>query len=118
MRVPMKSILCLLIILSVLIMGCTNKNTDYPLLPYPPVIVWDIKAYVVTDEKVERNSIGKQFGEVKRYVDPTKALPEKNEDSTIAPVGSKLYEIKGTDIKNAFAVEMNGELRIAKYSEP
>ncbi|MDQ0196683.1 NisI/SpaI family lantibiotic immunity lipoprotein [Paenibacillus wynnii] len=109
----------LMIFFIVILAGCSNnKATEYPLLPYPEVVVWDNKSYVVTDEIVSQLSIGQKLGHVKRYIDPTIALPEKNEDSTIAPVGSTIYEIKGRDLKYEFAVEINGQLRKAVYNEP
>ncbi|MDQ0194907.1 NisI/SpaI family lantibiotic immunity lipoprotein [Paenibacillus wynnii] len=115
----MKHLFGIIIFLIVIISGCSNEEaTENPLLPYPQVVVWDKKAYVVTNEIVAQVDIGQKLGEVKRYIDPNKSLPEKNEDSTIAPVGSKLYEIKNSDLKQEFAVEINGQLRKAIYNAP
>lgn len=112
-------VLSFFILLTVLLAGCGDSNkSEPPLLPYPHVVVWDKKAYVVTEATVGQKDLGEQIGVVKRYIDPNKAFPEKNEDSTIAPVGSKLYEITNIDIKDAFAVEFNGQFRKAEYYEP
>jgi len=109
----------IILLFSFFLTGCSSeKSSEYPILPYPHVVVWDNKAYVVTDETISKNSLGRQFGEVKRYIDPNKSMPEKNEDSTIAPVGSKLFEINNVDITKSFAVEINGRFRKTIYSEP
>ena len=112
-------IMLIVILLPLIWTACTDKKkTEYPLLPYPPVIVWDNKAYVVTEETVAKDQIGEQLGEVKRYINPAEAMPEKNEDSTIAPVGSKLYKVNGKDVAKAFAVECNSQYLLTAYSDP
>ncbi|MBC8080414.1 MAG: hypothetical protein H7X86_08720 [Gorillibacterium sp.] len=118
----MKYLINIILLISILLTGCTigkgSSKSEYPNLPAQPVVVWNSIGYLVTDETISKNSIGKQLGEVKRYFDPNKAFPEKDEDSTIAPVGSKLYEINDVDVKNGFAVEMNGKFRKATHFEP
>lgn len=69
-------------------------------------------------ERRSQEMIGKEIGEVKRYVDPYKSMPVKDEDSTVAPVGSKLFEIKGGSVLKAFAVRFNGEYRKVQPYKP
>lgn len=110
----------------VLLIGCTNGNntsgnntSEYPLLPYPHVIVWDNKAYVILEnETLSIEDIGEQIGEVKRYIDPNEKSPEEDEDSTFAPVGSKIFALKNESIKTSIAVEMNGKFLKAIHTEP
>lgn len=82
--------------------------SEYPLLPYPPVVVWDNKAYLVIDDTIQKDQTGERIGTVKRYIDPTKALPEFDGDSTIAPVGSEFFVINGKDIAAGFALFFDG----------
>lgn len=118
----LRILLNIILLFSVILTGCSigkgSSKSEYPILPAQPVVVWNDIGYLVTDETVSESSIGKQLGEVKRYFDPNKAFPEKDEDSTIAPVGSKFYEINDVDVKNGFAVEINGHLRKATNTEP
>lgn len=116
----MKSLFCIILLLfSNFLISCGhNKQTDNVILPYPPVIVWENKAYVFTDIIVPADELGNKIGEVKRYVDPTKHSPEKNGDSTLAQVGSSFFEIKGLDPKRSFAVELNGKCIKVEYYEP
>lgn len=120
----MRMLLNVLLSVSILT-GCSqnqaNKATHssiMPSLPSPPVIVWENVGYVVESETIPKEMIGKEIGEVKRYVDPYKSMPVKDEDSTVAPVGSKLFEIKGVSVRKAFAVQFNGEYRKVQRDEP
>ncbi|QOY34650.2 NisI/SpaI family lantibiotic immunity lipoprotein [Anaerobacillus isosaccharinicus] len=101
-------------------MGCTNTNSQssYPSLPYGDAVVWDNKAFSVTEEIVSPDSLDMEIGEVKRYIDGNKQLPEKDLDSTIAPVGSKLFKIKDMNLKEVLAIELNGKFYKAVHSEP
>ncbi|WP_134701093.1 hypothetical protein [Ammoniphilus sp. YIM 78166] len=104
-----------------LLIGCSSSSTSegsYAVKPYPPVVTSENKAYVESGETVSAENIGKQIGEVKSYVDPNETMPEEDDGSTFAPVGSKLYEIKGMKLKDGFAVEINGEYRKLTHSEP
>ncbi|MEK5494090.1 hypothetical protein MKZ24_25660 [Paenibacillus sp. FSL R7-0297] len=105
----------ILIVFILVLQGCSLKDntTEYPVLPYPPVIVWNNKAYVVTDDTIAAERIGKEIGTVIRYIDPDKSLPEKDGDSTIAPKGSPFYEVEGQDEASVIAVLFEGEYRKA-----
>lgn len=105
----------ILIVFIIIFQGCSLKDntTEYPVLPYPPVIVWNNKAYVVTDDTIAAERIGKEIGTVKRYIDPDKSLPEQDGDSTIAPKGSTFYEVEGQDEASVIAVLIEGEYRKA-----
>lgn len=114
-----KSICVVTLLLIFLLTGCNQYVVqDSVQLPYPPVVVWDNKAYAVTIEIVPNEQVGDKFGEIIRYVDPKKNYPEFDGDSTIAPIGSGLFYIKGYDLKYVFAVEMDGQYIKAEYSEP
>jgi hypothetical protein len=109
-----KATLSLVILSTVYLPGCSGKaDKEYPLLPYPPVVVWENKAYVVTEDTIQEDQISEQIGVVKRYIDPSKGVPELDGDSTIALVGSKLYEIKGLSTTSVFAVFFGEEYRKA-----
>lgn len=104
---------------TLLLVSCNEKSPkEYPVLPYPEVVVWDNKAYVVSEETVSKDMVTEEFGEVKRYIDPYEKLPEKDGDSTIAPAGSKLYLLKDSNLKDGFAVKINGKFYKAYYNEP
>lgn len=74
---------------------------------YPSSIAWDNTSYGVSKTEVSKDDIGKQLGEIKRKKEP---VPIKNGDANDASVGSKLFEIKGIDIKEAVAIERNGKV--------
>lgn len=110
-------ICCIALCITCLLTGCGTR-TENALLPYPPVVVWDNKAYVVSNNIVSEEELSDKIGEVKRFIDPNKKFPEKNEDSTIAPVGSGLFSIIDLDVKDALAVEISGQYVKAEYYEP
>ncbi|WP_054940604.1 hypothetical protein [Paenibacillus ihuae] len=104
----------IIVLIAISLIGCSNnKESEHPLLPYPPVVVWDNKAFVVTENTIQEDQVGEIVGTVKRYIDPNKAVPERDGDSTIAPVGSEFYQIKGQEVTSIIAVLINGEYRKA-----
>ncbi|WP_150271615.1 hypothetical protein [Paenibacillus tepidiphilus] len=111
----MQRIIMLMVLAAVMLTGCSSANTtsEYPLLPAPPVIVWENKSYVVSELTVEEEKLDQHIGTVKRFIDPQKAFPERDEDSTIAPVGSKFYTVKDYDSSSLLAVYRDGEYRKA-----
>jgi hypothetical protein len=109
-----KAILLTLFLSAIILVGCSGQTeSEYPLLPYPPVVVWDNKAYFVTEEVIQEDQIGEQIGVVKRYIDPNKAMPEFDGDSTIAQVGSGFYQINGLEMSNFLAIYIDNEFRKA-----
>lgn len=90
-------ILCLT---SIFILGGCRKET----VIYPNVLAWDDISYGISNIEVSKDELGKQLGEIKRKKQP---LPMENGDANNTPIGSKLFEIKGTDTKDAIAVEKN-----------
>lgn len=94
------SIFALTALLVIVLVGCSNKTTEYP-----NVIIFNNTQFFLSVEKVTLDKIGNQVGAVKRQVDQ---MPQKNEESNFTQVGSKLYKIKGIDPKEAIAVELDG----------
>lgn len=68
-----------------------------------PFVVYNGNLYVVMDTKIEPNTIGKKIGEVTNYSDMEGTY--NGNFSNQFPKGTEYYEIKGVDIKNAFAVK-------------
>ncbi|KGE17143.1 hypothetical protein [Paenibacillus wynnii] len=92
-------------LLVIVLVGCSNKTTEYP-----HVIIFNNTQFYLSVEKVTLDRLGNQVGAVKRQVDQ---MPQKNEESNFTPVGSKLYEIKEIDPNEAIAVELDGEYQKA-----
>lgn len=123
---PLKSNTSCFLLFLIFLTGCSvneqiqpvERHSLYPSLPYAPVVVWNNIGYVVSDELIPQSKVGNQFGEVKRYIDPNQSMPEKDGDSTVAPIGSKLYEIKSTSIEDGFVVQINNEYRMATHYKP
>ena len=102
----MKKILVILLLFIILLSGCKEKKIS----EYPSSIALNGLVYSVTVSEVSRDDLGKQLGEVKRIKKP---MPVENEESNFISVGSKVFEIKGIDIKTAVAVEDNGKIKKA-----
>ena len=77
------------------------QSSDYPI-----EVAWNDLSYGISVKEVSKEELGKQIGEVKRQKKP---MPFENGDANYIAVGSKIFEIKGTDIKNAIAVEIDGK---------
>jgi hypothetical protein len=101
-------IICLL---SIFTLGGCKKAIG----SYPNSIAWDNISYGVSTTEVSKDALGKQLGEIKRKKEPT---PIKNGDANDTPVGSKLFEIKGIDAKEAIAIEKNGKVYKAIQNGP
>ncbi|WP_223068303.1 NisI/SpaI family lantibiotic immunity lipoprotein [Paenibacillus caui] len=106
--------LLLIMLLTIFVLaGCSAQRPEGG--SYPSTVVLNNIQYGLSVEKVTQDKIGNQLGVVKRIVQP---MPKENEESNEAPVGSKLYEIKGIEPNEAIAVEINGEYRKAYKNGP
>lgn len=73
----------------------------------PPVSIgWNSSIYGPSGDKLSKSELGNQLGEIKWINEP---MPTENGDSNndYIPVSSKIFEIKGIDIKEAIAIEKN-----------
>jgi len=102
--------LCLLSML--LSAGCNTKSIDGS---YPTAVVWDNKSYGLSVTEVTKSELGNQLGEIKRIKEP---IPLENGDANNTTVGSKIFEIKGIDTKEAIAIEKNGKIYKAIKNGP
>ena len=93
-------LLCLLLTLGLI--GCTEYSG-----PGAPVgIAWNNFIYGPSGTEVPKGELGTQLGEINRI---NKPMPIHNGDSNYAPVGSKIFEIKGIDINTAVVIETDGK---------
>ena len=92
--------------------GCTANTSNST---YPNALAWDNISYGLSVTEVSKDELGNQLGEVKRIKYP---MPIENGDANTTPVGSKIYQIKGIDIKEAIAVENNGKTYKATKNGP
>lgn len=86
--------------------GCTSKAGSSTAGQYPIAVAWNDISYGLSVTEISKDELGKQLGEIKRKKEP---MPIENGDANDTPVGSKLFEIKGVDAKEAIAVEINGK---------
>ncbi|BAU28938.1 hypothetical protein DFP93_103215 [Aneurinibacillus soli] len=77
-------------------------------------IKWNGVTYVVTGEKIK--TVGKEIGSVSSYSDKEDTI-QSGVFSNKYPVGTKFFEIVGTDIKKAIAVEEKGRIYIKAINE-
>lgn len=73
----------------------------------PPVSIgWNSSIYGPSGDKLSKSELGNQLGEIKRINEP---MPTESGDSNndYIPTGSKIFEIKGIDNKEAIAIEKN-----------
>jgi hypothetical protein len=106
------TLICCMILMS-MIVGCKSATTEAGC--YPSAIAWDDIRFGLSATEVTKDELGKQLGEIKRTEEP---MPIKNGDSNDAPVGSKLFQIKGIDTKEAIAIEKNGKFYRASQIGP
>jgi hypothetical protein len=95
-----------------LLAGCSSPQPEGS---YPKVVALNNILFGLSVEPITQNKMGNQIGVVKRLV---QIMPKANEESNDAPVGSKLFEIKGIDSSEAIAVEINGKYRKAIKNGP
>lgn len=93
------------ILASVVMTGCSHAEASSNPL-YPAAVAWNYIVYGLSVDTVSAEEIGKEIGQVQRYITE---FPKKNGDCNIAPVGSKLYSIKGISVDNAIAVNIGGK---------
>ena len=99
----MKKVIINSILLMFLFSGCAKQlqSSDYPIK-----VAWNDLSYSISVKEVSKEELGNQIGEVKRQKKP---MPLENGDANFVTVGSKNFKIKGTDIKNAIAIEIEGK---------
>jgi hypothetical protein len=68
--------------------------------------VWSDINYFISVEEVFKKELGNQIGEVKSLKKP---MPKEHGDANFIPIGSKIFEIKGNEIKDFIAVEIDGK---------
>lgn len=107
----MKKIFAILMLFMILLGGCKKE----PISEYPSVIAMNDLIYGVSVEEVSKDNLGKELGEVNRV---KKTMPVENGDANIISIGSKVFEIKGIDIKTAVAVEEDGKINKAFMQNP
>jgi hypothetical protein len=87
--------------------SCTKgKVTTTTYVFYASMVVYNNTNYYLSSEVVPSENLDKQIGTVKKQVTPS---PQNNEDANECPVGTEIFSIKGTDIKEAIVVNYNNE---------
>jgi hypothetical protein len=81
--------------------GCSQPTSS----SYPSVVAWNNILYGLSVEEVPIQDIGKELGKIERRSAPP--MPKKNGESNDKPVGSLLFEVKGTDSQELIAVKVN-----------
>lgn len=80
--------------------GCSNNKE------FPNSISLNNLLYGISVEEIQSENIGKEIGQIRHLRKP---MPKSSEESNFAPIGSKLYEIIGTDSTDAIAVKLDGK---------
>lgn len=94
-----------------LIAGCSSSSNNSWAYSF---VQWEGKTYIVTDNKVEKNKIGKEIGKVTTYSDREGTY--FGNFSNTYKAGTKYYEIIGIDRNQAIAVEKEEGLFIQAES--
>lgn len=105
----MKKLLLSLITLICLFtfVGCTKgKVSTKTYVFYASMLVYNNTYYYLSSEVIPSENLDKQIGTVKKQVTPS---PKNDEESNVCPVGTEIFSIKGTDIKEAIVVNCNNE---------
>lgn len=80
-------------------------------------VVWDGYVYVVQDQQVDENEIGKEIGHVTRYSDREGSY--SGNFSNAYSKGTKYYELKEVSTDESIAVEPSpGTYRLAEREHP
>lgn len=90
--------LFIMIVMSAFLVGCTQTATK---ASYASSFIFEDIQYYPTTETVTKDNLGEQIGEIQKQVIPT---PKNNGESNVYPVGTKIYKIKGVDVKDSVAV--------------
>jgi hypothetical protein len=106
----MKKTIMTLLLLILISSGCVKLQQP----EYPIVVMWTDINYYMSVEEVFKKDLGNQIGEVKSFKKP---MPEEHEDANFVPIGSKIFEIKGIEIKDSIAVEIEGKTYKASPNE-
>lgn len=103
-------------LLALLLTGCSTKTAEEGVQGgfFPEAIIWNNNIYLGLSETVPEQEIGVEIGEVEREVG---SFPKNNLESNYAPVGSKLYEIKGADKQKVIAVKLKNEYLKAIFDD-
>ncbi len=78
-------------------------HTAYASWAYP-FVIYNNNVYITTDQKVDSELIGSKLGQVTKYSDHETSTQSGN-FSNAYPKGTNYYEIKGTNIKDAIAIQ-------------
>ncbi|WP_088104827.1 hypothetical protein [Halalkalibacter urbisdiaboli] len=88
----------IIVIISVIfIQGCSSKSWAFPF------VKWNDKNYVITEDIVEGNLVGRELGKVTKY--STSEGSYSGNFSNYYKKGTKYYEIVDTDTNEAIAIE-------------
>ncbi|MCL6604619.1 MAG: hypothetical protein K6T94_17285 [Paenibacillus sp.] len=87
-----------------LLTGCSLFTGGKTSSSYPYAVAWNDILYGLSTAEIPLQDIGKEIGKIKRIKMP---MPKRNGDSNDSPVGSLLFEVKGTDAEEVIAVKVN-----------
>ncbi len=99
----------------------TVLEIDFPF----PYVFWGNETYeIYLDQELDQSKIEERVGEVKRYISSTYIVPSeqskifenRNGDSNLLGVGSKIFKVSRKNIENEMAVEYKGKFYKAKVN--
>lgn len=114
------------LLLIVVLPGCSSNkdkigNMESNQTTYTYTVAWNGIVYGISDDVVTSDKLGKVIGNVKRLVSP---IPERNGDSARTnpegpkgpvSIGTKLFELKVVDQREAIAIETDSGRYVKAY---
>ena len=114
MRMRVLSFL-VLIMASVCLTGCSQRTFEGPSAKennaiYASMLIFNNASYYLSSEVISKENLEEQIGQVEKQVTPS---PKNNGEANECPVGTKIFQIKGVDVRESVAVDFQNEYRKA-----
>ena len=114
MRIRLLSFLVLMMV-SVGLLGCSQRTLTETSIKerdelYASMLIFNNDTYYLSSELISKDNLGEQIGQVEKQVIPS---PKNNGEANECPVGTKIFQIKGVDVRESVAVNFQNEYRKA-----
>lgn len=108
-----------LMMVSVGLLGCSQRTLEGNSIKerdvlYASMIIFNNDTYYLSSELISKDNLGEQIGQVEKQVIPS---PKNNGEANECPVGTKIFQIKGVDVRESVGVYFQNEYRKASTME-